>query len=474
MAEIPIRRVNFFDGQFLKQGEFLDLDAYHRHMRRRWAYVMFDKTGVVQANPGDLTLQAMSPGTNKVVLVKAGMAIVKNDQTKEGKELVLPEDKTIDLNTFGPFANTDVAIVTLRYKDRPILPSVDSDVPGDTRIDEEVHVEVHKNTVPATSTLPLEAGDSYVVLGGFEFGSMGASAIAAAARKVALLNAGLIAAAPTPASITLTPNTGAVGGVLPPIEVAATGFTMTGVTAANVSVSPSAGITINSAVVDALDNTKLDLTLDVQPPANGPVTITVTKGATSASATFTVLTGLVFLSASKVNEPGAVTDIVLTGVGLTAGALTSIEFFGAGPAINRTISIPAGQVTSTTITFPMASIPTAAQSGLATINHPGGPKQLHIDLPASTTTNLAGTLQVGDPLAIAGQRFVLPRIRMFRGGVQFYDSQTAGFPNPASGESLTATNIVLQIPSSVGAGVSVQIETAGGTILVPGTFKINP
>ena len=35
MKEIDIKRVNFFDGQYLQKEEFIDLSNYIVHMRRR-------------------------------------------------------------------------------------------------------------------------------------------------------------------------------------------------------------------------------------------------------------------------------------------------------------------------------------------------------------------------------------------------------------------------------------------------------
>src|SRR4051794_19707204 len=91
MAEIDIKRTNFFDGQFLKEAEFLDLDAYHLHMRRRWAFVLFNQSGVVQATPTDLALEVPNPAV-KQFRVRAGMAIGKRPDLIEAKEIVLSQD----------------------------------------------------------------------------------------------------------------------------------------------------------------------------------------------------------------------------------------------------------------------------------------------------------------------------------------------------------------------------------------------
>ena len=76
MTEVEIKRVNFFDGQFLKLGEFNDLSNYMVHMRRRMLFLLFNQSGVIQAGGGDLQLDAPVQG-QKVLRVRAGMAIGK-------------------------------------------------------------------------------------------------------------------------------------------------------------------------------------------------------------------------------------------------------------------------------------------------------------------------------------------------------------------------------------------------------------
>src|SRR5262245_18068142 len=98
-------------------------------MRRCWAYVMFDKTGVVPANPNDLKLSFPAPGTlpaERKVEVNTGMAIVRNDDLREGKEVVLQAKTVLDLaDPALGLAVNDVAIITLHYNERSTLNSTD-------------------------------------------------------------------------------------------------------------------------------------------------------------------------------------------------------------------------------------------------------------------------------------------------------------------------------------------------------------
>src|SRR5262245_64987518 len=96
MAEAEIKRVNFFDGQFLKEAEFNDLSDYMVHMRRRLLFVLFNLSGVIQAGGGDLVVDVPSPA-QKTIRVRAGMAIGKRPDLVEAKEIILRDDTQIDL-----------------------------------------------------------------------------------------------------------------------------------------------------------------------------------------------------------------------------------------------------------------------------------------------------------------------------------------------------------------------------------------
>ena len=52
--EGQIKRGTYFDGQFLQQAEFNDEGDYHRHMRRRINYTLFDQSGVLELTPADI------------------------------------------------------------------------------------------------------------------------------------------------------------------------------------------------------------------------------------------------------------------------------------------------------------------------------------------------------------------------------------------------------------------------------------
>src|SRR5215471_17917242 len=93
--EMEIKRVNFFDGQYLQAKEFIDLTNYIVHMRRRLLYSLFTGSGVVQIDSHDLQIVTPNmPGdpTNKIVMVTKGMAIGRRADTFESNEIILRED----------------------------------------------------------------------------------------------------------------------------------------------------------------------------------------------------------------------------------------------------------------------------------------------------------------------------------------------------------------------------------------------
>src|SRR5262249_45595961 len=157
MAEAEIKRVNFFDGQFLKEAEFNDLSNYMVHMRRRLLFVLFNQSGVIQAGGGDLQLDAPVQG-QKILRVRAGMAIGKRADLAEAKEIILRDDAQIDISNVQntdvfsvPVAlqGTDTGIVTIHYEEQNVKdPPSEGDVSGDTRIKERARITVHRNQLP--------------------------------------------------------------------------------------------------------------------------------------------------------------------------------------------------------------------------------------------------------------------------------------------------------------------------------------
>jgi hypothetical protein len=168
MAEKEIKRMNFFDGQFLKEGEFIDEQYYHLHMRRRMNYILFENAGVINVNSDDLKFINID-NSNKTFRVKAGMAISRNDDDMEAKEIILRQDSpTLNLNDEG-ITSGQTAYVTIHYEEELANdPPSEGDIAKETRVKEKAVVEVHSSK----PTGPAPNGEEYILLGALNFDNM--------------------------------------------------------------------------------------------------------------------------------------------------------------------------------------------------------------------------------------------------------------------------------------------------------------
>jgi hypothetical protein len=118
------KRVNYFNGQFLRAQDFQDEQKYH--LDHRWGHnKAFYSAGVAEG-------LAVTPTSNNQVIVEPGWAL-----DEEGRELVLPAKQPL---TLSGAAGHSVAIC-IAYPDPEVLsdpstdPSTDPSVTSFTRID---------------------------------------------------------------------------------------------------------------------------------------------------------------------------------------------------------------------------------------------------------------------------------------------------------------------------------------------------
>jgi hypothetical protein len=228
--EVEIKRVRFFDGQFLKEGEFLEEQIYHLHMRRRLNYVLFDQSGVLPIDSvDDLRFVDIDVG-NRTFRVQAGMAIARHPDIRECKEIILREDTAvIDLAAEGILAG-GTAWVTIHYAEEGAAdPPSEGDVQEDTRMREHAMITVHSVAPPA---LEPTTSEPMIVLGQIDFDSMVADYTQ---RQEAQIRASLIGAGPSPVTPTITgiaPPSGAVGST---ITVQISGTSLAGASAISFS-----------------------------------------------------------------------------------------------------------------------------------------------------------------------------------------------------------------------------------------------
>ncbi len=354
-----IKRVRFFDGQFLKEGDFQAEQRYHSHLRRRMNYLLFGQSGVVPMTPDDLALEVVS-AVDKTFRVKAGMAIGQNVTEEEGREILLTTASApIDLDSVGILTG-ETAVVSLHLEEETTDLSTEGEVSQDTRVHEKavINVGLAKPATPAN-------GDPYVQLGTIAYDTM---ALSTAGREVALLRSSLIAAAPVP---TITGVTG--------VTSAASGSVIMNIIGTNLNFASTVTFPGDPAVTAAPGlNTATSLTVTVSVGAGatpGPKAFQVsTPSGTAfspAGVVFTVLspvptvTGVV--GTPMVVVGGAPITMVINGTNLTGAS--AVTFSGA-----TGVTVLAGIVaTATTVTIQVqAAVPATAGLKAFQVTTPGG------------------------------------------------------------------------------------------------------
>jgi len=118
-----VKRLNYFDHQFLRAPDFSDEQNYHLSMRRLHNSSMHT-WGIVQGLQVTLT----SGGTGTAVTVSSGVALDSG-----GRELVLASDTNLEL---GGIAAGTTLYITIAYDEQESDRTPEAGVPGNTRITE--------------------------------------------------------------------------------------------------------------------------------------------------------------------------------------------------------------------------------------------------------------------------------------------------------------------------------------------------
>ena len=121
----PLKRVHYFDYQFLREGDFTEEQEYHRALLRHHNRALHT-WGVAHG------LELTAVGTD--VKVGAGVAL-----DVDGYEIVLTEPKQVSLSELAPDTS---GVVSIRFGQRPTDPSDEGGVSDNTRWTEDPIVEV--------------------------------------------------------------------------------------------------------------------------------------------------------------------------------------------------------------------------------------------------------------------------------------------------------------------------------------------
>ena len=132
-----VKRLNYYDHQFLRAPDFSDEQNYHLSMRRQHNGLLHT-SGVAQG------LDATAAAGGTVVNVTAGVAIDSN-----GREIVLPGDVQLDLS--GEAVGTTV-FLTIEYDEQQSDASTEVGGLGNTRWTETPKVSFAEQAPPVDST----------------------------------------------------------------------------------------------------------------------------------------------------------------------------------------------------------------------------------------------------------------------------------------------------------------------------------
>lgn len=165
MADV-VKRLNYFDHQFLRAPDFNDEQKYHLSMRRQHN-ALLHTWGIAQG------LTVTAGGTATTLTVSAGVAI-----DKLGQEIVLPTDTTLDLSGVDPTTNPTVYI-TIAYHEQQSDPTTEAGGQGNTRWTEQPQ-PAFSTTAPA----PADVGMT-LVLGKVPRTAAGLGAIDSSDRRTA-------------------------------------------------------------------------------------------------------------------------------------------------------------------------------------------------------------------------------------------------------------------------------------------------
>ncbi len=138
---MAIKRLHYFDHQFLVEKDFTDEQAYHLGMRRRLNQVLYtsgiaDGLLVVRKNASTITVQK-------------GTAI-----DAQGQEIVLETDADRDLSNRTTFPAGSTITVGVLYQEQQTDPTTATGATGNTRITEQAVIEVTAGT-PSPTAVPL-------------------------------------------------------------------------------------------------------------------------------------------------------------------------------------------------------------------------------------------------------------------------------------------------------------------------------
>ena len=137
---MAIKRLHYFDHQFLVEADFSDEQKYHLDMRRRlnrmlYTFGIADGLEVVKS-------------ASKTVTVRPGVAI-----DRLGREMIVEADQIVDLSNAVAFPAGATVFITIAYQEQESDPTTATGVSGNTRITEQPGVQAVTVAPPSDGTV---------------------------------------------------------------------------------------------------------------------------------------------------------------------------------------------------------------------------------------------------------------------------------------------------------------------------------
>lgn len=123
---MAIKRLNYFDHQFLVEADFTKEQEYHLDMRRRLTKLLHTH-GIAQG-------LEVAKSADKEVTVRSGIAI-----DRDGQEMIVETDhpsRVINLSNAAKFPPGANVFITIAYQEQETDPSTATGAAGNTRITE--------------------------------------------------------------------------------------------------------------------------------------------------------------------------------------------------------------------------------------------------------------------------------------------------------------------------------------------------
>ena len=139
-GNMAIKRLHYFDHQFLVQADFTDEQQYHLTMRRRLNRLLYT-FGIAEG------LEVVK-SSNKTVTVRPGVAL-----DRSGQEIILEANQVVDLTNATQFPANATVFITIAYQEQESDPTPATGVSGNTRITEQPRVQAVTTAPPTDGTV---------------------------------------------------------------------------------------------------------------------------------------------------------------------------------------------------------------------------------------------------------------------------------------------------------------------------------